>query len=158
MIRNILVYLDGSDESITASMYAIVLAKSLGCKITALYVINEKILQDLLKAKIFIPSEELDYERDLEQDAKRYLNYFEELSTQKGLEIEKLVVRGEVSKEVIKKAEEMQADMLVLGELKVVRSRRDVFYDDNERILRAVKCPVLIVKDHDKVEKMYESL
>ena len=49
-------------------------------------------------------------------------------------------------------------DLLVVGELSRIRSRRDEFYDEAERAMRNVSCSVLIVKDEDKVWEMYQSL
>jgi nucleotide-binding universal stress UspA family protein len=49
-------------------------------------------------------------------------------------------------------------DLLVIGELSRIRSRRDEFYDETERAMRSVPCSVLIVKDEDAVYDMYEAL
>jgi len=51
-----------------------------------------------------------------------------------------------------------EVDLLVIGELSRIRSRRDEFYDEAERAMRNVGCSVLIVKDEDKVWEMYQSL
>jgi len=157
-LRKILLYLDGSDSCITAAQYAIALAKFYGSEITAVYVVNLSVLEDLVKARIFIKSEELDYERDLEEDGRRYLNYVEELAKDKGVAISKVLLRGVVHDEVVKKAEEIGADLIVMGELEEPVSRSDTFYDEGERIFRRAKCPVLVVKGYEKVERLYESL
>ena len=49
-------------------------------------------------------------------------------------------------------------DLLVIGELARVRSRREGFYDESERAMRTVPCSVLIVKDEDHVADMYDEL
>ena len=52
-VKKILVYIDGTEESITAAQFALCLTQFTGAKLTAFYVINIKALDDLLKARIF---------------------------------------------------------------------------------------------------------
>ncbi len=56
------------------------------------------------------------------------------------------------------KIREHGIDLLVIGELSHVRSRRDEFYNEAERAMRNVPCSVLIVKDEDRVWELFESL
>ena len=72
-IRKIMVYVDGSEQSITAAQYAIVLAKSLGAELCALYVVDTRALAELVKSRIFLEVEQDEYRHDLDGDASRYL-------------------------------------------------------------------------------------
>jgi nucleotide-binding universal stress UspA family protein len=153
-----MVYIDGTEQSITAAQYAICLASFSGAELIAHYVINIKAMEDLLKARIFLPDEELEYEHDMEADADRYLNYVNELAVAKGLTIIKKLSSGSVNKEIVNAVRDEDIDLLVVGELSHIRSRRDEFYDETERAVRSVGCSVLIVKDPDKVWELYESL
>ena len=56
-IKKILVYVDGSEQSITAAQYSICLAKYLKAELYALYVVNTRALNDLVSARIFLKSE-----------------------------------------------------------------------------------------------------
>jgi len=154
----VLVYIDGSDTCITAAQYAIFLAKTLRLPLTALYIVDTKVLADLVKAKIFVRSEAADYEYDLHQDGKRYLAYVEQLARAKGVECRTEILTGEVNVEVHRKTEQMDAEMLVLNELEPHRSRRDSHFDEKERILRRVTCPVVIAKGEERVTRLYEGL
>ena len=156
--KKLLVYVDGSEQSVTAAQYAICLASVYGAKLTALYVVNTKAVEDLLKARIFLKDEQFEYEHDMEADAERYLNYVNELALKKGVSIAKKSCRGSVHKEIIKTINEDGIELLVIGELSHIRSRRDEFYDETERAMRRAPCSVLIVKDEDKVWEMYEAL
>jgi len=156
--RGILVYVDGSDTCITAAQYAIYLAKSLAMPLAAVYVVDTKVLADLVKARIFVKTEAADYEYDIRQDAKRYLSYVAQLANAKGLECDTEILTGEVNLEVVKKAEELDAAILVLNELERHRSRRDSHVDEKERILRRVRCTVVIAKDEENAERLYEGL
>jgi nucleotide-binding universal stress UspA family protein len=156
--RKILVYIDGTEESITAAQYAICLASFFGAELIALYVVNIRAMEDLLKARIFLKDEEMEYERDMESDAERYLNHVNQLAVQKGMSIIRKSLRGSVNKEIVDTVKAEDVDLLVIGELARIRSRRDEFYDEAERAMRTVPCSVIIVKDEDKVWEMYQSL
>jgi nucleotide-binding universal stress UspA family protein len=153
-----MVYIDGTEESITAAQYAICLASFSGAELIAHYVINTRAMDDLLKARIFLQDEQIEYEHDMEADAERYLNYVNELAVAKGVTITKKLSSGSVNKEISDSVKQMQIDLLVIGELSRIRSRRDEFYDESERAMRLVSCSVIIVKDPDRVWEMYESL
>jgi nucleotide-binding universal stress UspA family protein len=153
-----MVYVDGTEQSVTAAQYAICLASSSGAELIAHYVINTRAVEDLLKARIFLKDEQVEYEHDMEADAERYLNYINELAMKKGVSTIKKRSRGNVHREIVDSIEADDVDLLVIGELSRIRSRRDEFFDETERAMRAVPCSVLIVKDEDRVWEMYESL
>ena len=105
-IKKIMVFIDGSEQSITAAQFALSIGKFTGADIIAFYVINTKALDDLLKARIFLKEEQLEYEHDLEEDAKRYLNHVREIAREKGINIETKSVMGSVHREVAKAVKE----------------------------------------------------
>ena len=84
-LKKILLYIDGSEAAITAAQFAIVVAKNYGSELRAIYVVNADLLDELLKAKVFVQMEKMDYERDLEEDGKRYLNYIVKLADRKSV-------------------------------------------------------------------------
>ena len=157
-VKKILVYIDGTEESITAAQFAICLTQFTGASLTAFYVINIKALDDLLKARIFLKEEQLEYEQDMEADAQRYLNHVSELARNKGIAVETKSAMGNTHQEIVKLVKEEGFDLLIIGELSRIRSRRDEFYNETERAMRAVPCSVLIVKDEDHVWEQYEAL
>lgn len=155
-IERVMVYIDGSEESLIACEYAILLAKSTGAELLAAYVVNTRALTDLVRTRIFLADEEEEYSRDLEEDARRYLSHAERIAGQKGVEIETIKASGSVHQEIVRLIDEREVDLLVLGELAHVRSRRDEFYNEAERAMRSARCSVLIVKDEDRVEDLFE--
>jgi len=154
----ILVYIDGTEQSITAAQYALCLTKFTGAELTVFYVINTKALDELLKARIFLKEEQIEYERDLEADAQRYLNHVRELAQSKGVAVHTRSAMGNIHQEIVKIMREEGFDLLIIGELSRIRSRRDEFYDETERAMRTVPCSVLIVKDEERVWEMFENL
>lgn len=157
-IKRIMVYIDGTEQSVTAAQYAICLCRAVKAELTALYVINTRALSDLVKARIFLESEEMEYQRDLEADSERYLNHVREMARRKGLAIETVKTNGTVHVEIKNKVQELEIDTLILGELSRIRSRRDELYNEAERAMRSVSCSVVIVKDSDRIWEMFEAL
>jgi len=157
-IRKILVYIDGTEQSIAAAQYSIVLAKSLKAELFALYVVNTRALNELVKSRIFIESEQEEYSRDLQEDAVRYLNHVKELAHKKGVPVVTENISGAVHLEIKNKVNELSIDLLVLGEISQIRSRRDELYNETERAMRSVPCSVLIAKDEEKIWSLYEAL
>ena len=156
-IKNILIYLESTEASMDAVRYAVMLSKLLSARLHAAYVVDMKALQDLLRARIFIKAEELEYEHDLEEDGRRYLNYAAEMAKEKGLEISPFLIKGIVHREVVKKIRELKIDLLVIGELKETLSRRDAFYDESAQVFHRSPCPVLVVKSGEDLERTFES-
>ncbi|MGM0431391.1 MAG: universal stress protein [Spirochaetota bacterium] len=155
-IERILVYIDGTEESLTASQYAILLSRRLECSLYGAFVINTHALNDLLKSHIFIESEQMEYQRDLEGDADKYLRHFETIALSKGVHphvIKKSGIVNVILKEIVKAHD---IDLLVIGELSRIRSRRDEFLNETERAMRSVPCSVLMVKDEDRVWDLFE--
>ncbi len=156
--EKIMVFVEANEESITAAQYAVCLARWLECELYAVYVVDIKTLQDLLKAKIFVEMEEMDYERDLEEDGERYLNHVRDLAEAKGVTIHTELCKGDVVAEMLRNVEQTDADLLVMGKLEEPESRRDFYYNDGERIFRRTPCPAIIVKEDEPVRMMYEQL
>jgi len=157
-IKKILVVINGTEQSYIASLYAVYLAILMKCELIGMYVINEKALNDLLKVKIFIDEEKVDYEKDMEKDADRYLAQFEQTAGKKNLSLKKVIKKGSIHEEVVKYVKEEDLDLVVIGELKKIVSVKDVAYDEMERILRVAKVPVLVVKGKEKIEMLYQNI
>jgi nucleotide-binding universal stress UspA family protein len=155
--EKIVLYVDASEAALDAARYAVALAKSYGAQLHAIYVVNDKMLEELLSAKVFVEEEEVDLERDLEEDGKRYLSAVERLAGDKDVDITSELLKGVVHREVIDKATQMGASLIIIGEIEEPMSRRDSFFDEGEMILRLAKCPVLTVKGDRLIRTLYDS-
>ena len=156
-MKNIIVAVDSGSHSLLAAKYAICLSMRLEAKLTVIHVINEKILQDLLKRKVLTVDEAEDYRSNIEQESRSLIDRIKKMAESKGVEPEGLILRGVVCEEIIDKIEEMSADLLVMGELKEVTSMKSIFYDEGENLLRNVPCPVLVVKNVQLVETLFKN-
>ena len=153
---DILTYLDGYEGSLSALMYSIMLAKSTDSKLHVLYVVNTKALGDLVKSHIFVDQEKSEYLRDLKKDAERHIRHAEKLAQQKGVSIDASIVEGSPHQQVMKYIKENHIDLLALGSINVIRSRREELTSENDRMMRTSPCPVLVVKDDDNIWSMFE--
>jgi nucleotide-binding universal stress UspA family protein len=156
-IENILLHVEASEAGLVAARYAVALAKAYAAKLHAVYVVNEKMLGELLSAKVFLEEEEVDLERDLEEDGRRYLSAVERLADDKGVALSTDLAKGVVHREIVDKATQIGASLIIIGEIEEPASRRDTFFDEGEMILRLAKCPVLTVKGDDFVRSLYDS-
>jgi nucleotide-binding universal stress UspA family protein len=155
LFQTVVVAVSGSEASINASKYAIVLAKQYRCRLVAVNVIDTATLKELLLSRIFVEEESFEYERSLEENGQRYLNYIEELAGRKGVAIEKVMRKGAVFSEIVSAAEEREADLIILGGFEEKSGTRDVLSRQRREILRNAKCSVLVVKEPD-VEFLYK--
>ncbi len=155
LFQTIVVAVSGSEASISASKYAIVLAKQYRCRLVAVNVVDTATLKELLLSRIFIEEESFEYERSLEENGQHYLNYIEELAGRKGVTIEKVMRRGAVFSEIINAAEEREADLIILGGFEEKGGTRDVLSRQHREILRNAKCSILVVKEPD-IEFLYK--
>jgi len=112
----------------------------------------------LLRARIFIKSEQEEYKNDLEKDADRYLKHIKALADEKAINVNLIKASGNIIAEIKKSVKELDIDLLVIGELSRIQSRLDELHNEVERAMRSVSCSVLIVKDQERVETLYESL
>lgn len=153
---DILVYLDGSEGSISALMYSIMLAKSTDTRLHVLYVVNTKALGELVKSHIFVDQEKSEYLMDLKKDAGRHIRHAEKLAAQKGIGITTSIIEGSPHTEVMNYIKRNHIDLLALGSINVIRSRREELTSENDRMLRTSPCPVIVVKDNGDIWSMFE--
>ncbi|GHT57148.1 universal stress protein [Spirochaetia bacterium] len=155
LISNIVVVITGSDASILAAKYAIVMAKAYRCRVTAVYVVDIATIRQLTLSKIFIQEESQDYEKSLEANGDRYLAFVEELAHAKGVKIEREIRRGAVYTEILTAADEKKADLIVMGGWEKDRSARDIISHTHREIMVSAKCSVLLVKEPN-IDQIYK--
>lgn len=156
--KTIMVAVAGGPASVITAKYAVYLAKVLQAKLIAVNVVNKRILQELLRSRVVVDIEAHVYERDLEEQGKSFLERMKKFAESKGVDFQGLVRIGIVNEEIVKEAKELQTDLLVIGQLKEIVSRKEIYYDEGERILRDVHCPVVIIKNTEEVQRILKEL
>ena len=147
LIQTIVVAISGSEASISAAKYGIIMSRLLDLRLVCVYVVDTATLRELLLSKIFVEDESKEYEKNLEDNGHRYLKYVQDLASKKGVQPEMLMRRGTISTEVVEAAEEVGADLILLGGFEESRSIHDVLSRQQREIVRNAKCSVLIVKE-----------
>ena len=156
--KTIVAYVDGSEDALSAIMYAILLAQQNDAKLIAASVVNTKALNELVHAGIFVDVERNQYQKELQDDTDRYLRHAHRLAAQKHVEVEAVKLEGTVHAEVTKLLKERGADLLVIGGVTQIRSRREELASETDRMMRTSPCPVLVVKDDEDVWQAFDSM
>lgn len=146
LLSNLLVVVNGSDASIGAAKYAVALAKAVGSSVAAAYVVDTATIRQLAMSRIFVDEESQEYERSLAETGKRYLSYVEEIGRSKGISIRTSLLKGSVAGEIVKLADELHVDCIVVGRAWEQESgMRDAIRESNREIVKTSPCSVLVV-------------
>jgi nucleotide-binding universal stress UspA family protein len=156
LFQNVLVMVNGTDASINAVRYAVLMAKLYRVRVNAVYVVDTATIKQLTLNRIFIEEESREYEQSLEENGKRYLAFVDELGKAKGVKIETELRKGAIWSEVIACADERKADtILVGGSDRESTDQKEVGSTTLKSILLNSRCSVLVVKER-MVEQLYK--
>ncbi|MCL1959700.1 MAG: universal stress protein [Spirochaetes bacterium] len=155
LISNIVVAITGTEASILAAKYAIVMAKHYNCKLHAIYVVDTATIKMLTLSKIFIQEEGAEYEKNLENNGNRYLTFIEELAKGKDVKIERILRKGAIYTEILKVADEKGADLILLGGWEKDTKTSDIIGHSHREIMANSKCSVLLVKEPN-IDQIYK--
>jgi nucleotide-binding universal stress UspA family protein len=162
LFQNIVVAINGSDSSIRAAQYAILISKQYKCAVKAVYVVDSATLKQLTMNKFFVPEEMNDYISNLAADGKRYLEYVSELARTKGVKIETELRNGSISTEIIAAASESKAQLILIGASTTSREISNTPIKghhaadiSNQKIIAAAPCSVLVVREH-MIEQLFK--
>jgi len=155
LINNIVAAVTGTDASILAAKYAIVMAKAYHCKLSVVYVVDTATIKQLALSKIFIQEEAAEYEKNLENNGHRYLTFVDELAHAKGVKAEKILRRGAIYTEILHVADEKKADIILLGGWEKDTKTRDIIGHSYREIMANAKCSVMLVKEPD-IDRIYK--
>ena len=165
LVKKVLVAINGSQSSVRAAMYGILMAKQYSCEMKVIFVVDTETIKFLVSSKFFISEERDSYTESLRADGKTYLNYVLKLANSKEIQIETELREGSVWAEVIKAAEEYSADIILLGghenKNDVLRSvdtgyiRKSVVATARSEIVNYADCPVLVV-NKPEIEALFK--
>lgn len=136
----ILLATDGSEPAVLATQYAITLAKTFQAKVRAIYV------DDGLDS-LELPEEiEADDVWDGAHPSVKGLGIAKVMAERNGVDIEVAIIRGGVAKRIIKTAQELDADLIVLGETGRTGLKRLGMGSIAETVVKGAETPVFVVK------------
>jgi len=145
-VNHILVLVDGTEASFHAADRAIELARALGARLTALAVVDTETLRQLLNVKILVDAEMGEFEKELEESARRQLAEVRERALNQKVVIEEVLITGSVETVVPKEVEAREVDLIALGGFPSTKVTRDLVARQRQQIIDRATCPVLVVK------------
>ncbi len=137
--KNILVPTDGSEYTKAAIDKAMELAKVVGGKVTALYVLDQTILTN-----VPMDTAVMNVYNALEKEGKQAVDYVSELGEKEGVPVELSVKEGTPVKVILE--ESANYDVIVMGTLGRTGMSKLLMGSVAERVVRASQCPVMVVK------------
>ena len=144
--RTILVPTDFSGHSGAAIDAAVELAKAFGGKIRLLhcYALNPG---GVSPYGVVIPP---NFDREVREAAARQLDELRDKTAARGVEVEATLSSMFPSQEIVRTAEEIGADVIVMGTRGLTGVKHVLLGSVTERTVRMANCPVLTVKADDE--------
>lgn len=137
--KNILVPTDGSDYSLFAAEHAAYLAKAMGAKLYALYVVNAPLA---FHAGIHYAESKA----EMEASGRDAVKKIKVLCDENGVPCEEMIVDGEPRAAIVDVACKVSADCIVIGSLGMSALERVLIGSVSDSVLRHAPCPVLMVR------------
>ena len=145
-VTHILVVVDGTEASFRAADRAIDLARALGAQLTALAVVDTETLRQLLSVKILVDAEMGEFEKELQESARRQLAEVRQRAMDRRLVIEEALVMGNMETVVPKEVEARGVDLIAIGGFQARQAMRDLVARQRQQIVDRAPCPVLLVR------------
>ncbi len=144
-IRRILVPLDFSDTSLKALDHAIYLAKIADAEITLLHVIEN--VESITNSDTMIDIGMANYEVQIKNLSQENLIKMAEKIKEKGADkVKTLSVTGRTHKQILDAANNIKADLIIMGTHGVSGFREFVMGSNTYSVVRDAECPVLSVQ------------
>jgi universal stress protein A len=141
--EKILTAIDFSESSDFAFEYALTLARQFQAELTVMHVINEPV--DLRGFYVpHISFEQL--EKEIEDGAEKMMEKFCQTKMGDFTRYTTVVVAGIPYEEVLRKARETEASLIVLGTHGRTGIDHLIFGSTAERVVRSATCPVLTIR------------
>ena len=145
-ISKILVAVDGSDPSFTASTYAIDFAKRNGAELIVLYIVSPVPYSQFEYANIGRMKEIESIE--MEKAQREVVDKVKQKATENNVSVktEVIIKYTSVVKEIVEYAEDNKVDMIVIGSRGVTGLKKILLGSVANGVVTYSHCPVLVVK------------
>lgn len=155
-----IVAVSGRENSLHAAMYAIMMSKTYGISLKFVYVVDTETIKFLSLNRLLITEEKDGFEKKLRENGENYLKYVQLLAGKKGVHAETEMRDGGVFTEILKAADEYDADLIILGGSErekdgLTTKKRFINRDENDVLVNANR-PVMIIQDPD-IENQFKN-
>lgn len=164
LLKNIVVAVNGSQSSLHAAMYGVILAKQQKVDLKFVYVVDTATIKRLSLGHFLVAEESSMYEKSLSGDGEKYIDYAVELAKEKGVKATGELRKGSVPLEVINCVRETHADLLLLGGGSASEKESFSWGKTNNslelahrQLIANVPCSVLVVREPE-IEFLYKHL
>jgi len=113
------------------------------CQMTVLYVIDKLVLNELVR---FSKRSEQEVEAELGEQGRRYLELARKSAERHSVTVQSQTRRGDPFEEVIAAANDVDADLIVMGHTGRRGTSRVLIGSVTQRVLDYAPCPVLVTK------------
>lgn len=141
LYKKILIATDGSEYTKNSIDYGIELAKNTQAELRVLYVIDTAAFASIPMDAAWESMYEL-----LKQEGDEATRFAADKAEAQGLTVERLTVEGHPAEEIIKYAEKNSMNLIVMGTLGKSGLDRFLLGSVAEKVVRASKIPVLVVR------------
>lgn len=136
--RRILVGYDGSQESERALEAALAIANAINSRVEVLAVAEPSEPTIAAGPRALIGGARKHYDKGLRRIA--------ESASQNGIQVETAIAVGNPAEQILKRAEQGHADLIVVGRRGTTVFEKLVMGSVSERVLRYAPCPVLVTR------------
>lgn len=164
LVRNVVVAVTGSQSSIHAAMYGIILAKQQNLNLKFVYVVDTATIKRLTLGHFLVADESAMYEHNLTSDGEKYIDYVIHLAAEKGVRAQGELRKGSVCLEVVNCVKDFKAELLILGGEHGISTKSYSWENTNNslslanrEIIANAPCSVLVVKDPE-IERQFNHL
>ncbi len=158
LFQKVLVAYNGSESSLHAVMYALIMAKQFKCQVKIVFVVDTVTIKQLTISKFVVKDEGEELQNHLLGDGERNLRYASELAKSKEIKIETELRKGAVWSEIITAADEFKADVILLGgstSEAIFSNKKDVVSAQNSEIIGSAHCSVMMVRQN-QIEQLFK--
>jgi nucleotide-binding universal stress UspA family protein len=154
--KKILVPVDGSHSCLHAKMLAFSIAKKFNSKVTVVHVVSHEFMHPELKAQYQLPSSILHkIDESYLQAGKKIIRNAEEMFREADIDVDaRLVTYEDPAEFLLQLVKDEGYTLVVIGNRAETQSERYSLGSVTEKVARHAECPVLIVKNKPKVEKI----
>jgi len=143
MYKKILLPTDGSECANRAAKHAITLACPSGAEIIALNVTETTSFMEIHQKDLIMQASKILEEEGRKTIAK--ISKFIEDECPKGIKLTTVIEKGHAADIIVKKIEEENIDIVVMGTAGKHRLHRFLLGSVTEKVIRSAICPVLVV-------------
>lgn len=140
MIKKILVAYDGSEESHSAFLFGLDMAKKFEAELEVLSIV-----------RVLEPPEEVETRDNLERGRERYEKFFKHLrqeANEKNIHIKTEVALGHPAEQIIRWAEKNHINIIVMGQQTKNTFERWLLGSTPDKVVHHAPCTVTIVKNN----------